>query len=83
MTKEITVAEFNKVVKAIEHNSSFDGYVLKLGNLLEVKPIYTQNAEKPNGQELIGYDIYRYADEELMEDDDYDFDADFICSVYL
>ena len=41
MTKEITVAEFNKVVKAIEHNSSFDGYVLKLGNLLEVKPIYT------------------------------------------
>ena len=76
MTQEITVAEFNKVVKAIEHNSSFDGDVLKLGKLLEIKPIFEDD-------EIIGYDIYRYADEELMEDDDYDFDADFICSVYL
>ena len=76
MAQEITVAEFNKVVKAIEHNSSFDGDVLRLGKLLEIKPIFEDD-------EIIGYDIYRYADEELMEDDDYDFDADFICSVYL
>ena len=76
MAQEITVAEFNKVVKAIEHNSSFDGDVLKLGKLLEIKPIFEDD-------EIIGYDIYRYADEELMEDEDYDFDADFICSVYL
>ena len=76
MTNEITVAEFNKVVKAIEHESSFDGDVLKLGNILEVKPVYDNN-------EIIGYDVYKYADEELMEGDDYDFDSDFITTVYL
>ena len=76
MTKEITVAELNKIVEAIKQNSSFDGDVLRLGNLIEIKPVFEED-------EIIGYDIYRYADEELMENDDYDFDADFICSVYL
>lgn len=76
MAEEITVAEFNKVVKAVEQESSFDGYVLKLGKLLEIKPVLEEN-------KIIGYDIYRYADEELMEDEDYDFDSDFITTVYL
>lgn len=76
MADEITVAEFNKVVKAIEHESSFDGDVLKLGKLLEIKPVLEES-------KIIGYDIYRYADEELMEDEDYDFDSDFITTVYL
>ena len=81
MKQEITVAEFNKVVEAIKHNSSFDGEVLKLGKLLEIKPIYEHSKNEPN--KLVGFDIYRYADEELMEDDDYDFDADFIGSVFI
>ena len=76
MTNEITVAEFNKVVEAIKGESSFDGDVLKLGKLLEVKPVYD------NDNKIIGYDVYRYADEELMEDDDYDSDSDFITTVY-
>lgn len=83
MADEITVAELNKIVKAIEKESSFDGEVLKLGKLLEIKPVvernYTKGCDCP---EIIGYDIYRYADEELMEDDDYDFDSDFIMTIY-
>lgn len=81
MTNEVTVAELNKVVKAIETNSSFDGDVLKLGKLLEIKPVYLH--DKEGNKTLEGYDIYRYASEEAMEDEDYDFDADFICTVWL
>lgn len=78
---EITCAEFNKVVKAIEQNSSFDGEVLKLGNLLEIKPVYLH--DKDGNKTLEGYDIYRYASDEAMEEEGYDFDADFITTVYL
>ena len=70
-----------KLIEAIKKNSSFDGEVLKLGNLIEVKPVYEHSANELN--KLIGYDIYRYANEEAMEDEDYDFDADFICTVYV
>ena len=73
---EITCTELNKVVEAIKQNSSFDGEVLKVGNLIEVKPVWEKD-------EIIGYDIYKYASEEAMEDEDYDFDADFITTVYL
>lgn len=76
MAVEFTEKELTKIVNAVEEESSFDGEVLKLGNILEVKPVYDNN-------EIIGYDIYKYADEELMEDDDYDFDSDFITTVYL
>lgn len=78
---EITVAELNKVVEAIKENSSFDGEVLKLGKLIEIKPVYSHSINELN--KLEGYDIYRYADEELMEDEDYDFDSDFITTVYV
>lgn len=81
MTTEITCAEFNKVVEAIKKNSFFDGDVLKLGNLLEIKPVYMH--DKDNNKTLEGYDIYRYASEEAMEEEDYDFDADFITTVYI
>ena len=83
MLNKITTEELNKFIEAIKQESTFDGYVLKLGKLLEIKPVYTRNLQKPNGQKLIGYDIYKYADEELMEDEDYDFDSDFITTVYL
>ena len=71
--------EINKILEMlIRENSSFDGEVLKLGNLIEVKPVYEQES-----CQLVGYDIYKYASEEAMEDEDYDFDADFITTVYL
>ena len=66
------------IIEAIKQNSSFDGDVLKLGNLIEVKPVYEQES-----CQLVGYDIYKYASEEAMEDEDYDFDGDFITTVYI
>ena len=78
MTAEFTKEEIEKVVQAILKNSSSNGDVVKLGNLIEFKPVYGQN------NTVEGYDIYKYADEELMADDeDYDFDADYICTVYV
>ena len=80
MTEDFTVAEFNKLIKAIKDNSSTDGIVFKLGNLLEIKPVFIENDK--GEQELEGIDIYKYADPELMESEDYDFDADFITTIY-
>ena len=74
MTQEL----LNKLREAIQKNSSFDGDVLNLGNLIEVKPVYEQETSQ-----LVGYDIYKYASEEAMEDEDYDFDGDFITTVYI
>jgi hypothetical protein len=79
--KEVTVAELNKVVEAIKHNSSFDGDIINLGNLLELKPVYSQLDK--DTKVLEGIDVYRYADRELMEDEDYDFDSDYITTVYI
>ena len=77
MTTEFTKEEIEKVAQAILKNSSSNGDVIKLGNLIEFKPVYGQD------NTVEGYDIYKYADEELMaEDEDYDFDADYICTVY-
>ena len=73
-----------ELIEAIKQNSSFDGDVLKLGNLIEVKPVYETNYTKGTDMsQVVGYDIYKYASEEAMEDEDYDFDADFITTVYL
>lgn len=80
-TKELTVAELNKVVEAIKNNSSFDGDIINLGNLLELKPAYSFIDK--DTKVLEGIDVYRYADRELMEDDDYDFDSDYITTVYI
>ena len=78
MTAEFTKEEIEKVAQAILKNSSSNGDVVKLGNLIELKPVYGQDST------VEGYDIYKYADEELMaEDEDYDFDADYICTVYV
>ena len=78
MTAEFTKEEIEKVAQAILKNSSSNGDVVKLGNLIEFKPVYGQN------NTVEGYDIYKYADEELMvENEDYDFDADYICTVYV
>ena len=78
MTTEFTKEEIEKVAQAILKNSSSNGDVVKLGNLIELKPVYGQD------NTVEGYDIYKYADEELMvENEDYDFDADYICTVYV
>ena len=80
MTNEITVAELNKLIKNIVDSSTFDGEVLYLGNLLEIKPVYMYN--KNGNKSLEGYDIYKYADKKLMEDENYNFDADYICTIH-
>ena len=78
MTAEFTKEEIEKVAQAILKNSSSNGDVIKLGNLIEFKPVYGQD------NTVEGYDIYKYADEELMaENEDYDFDGDYICTVYV
>ena len=75
---EFTKEEIEKVAQAILKNSSSNGDVVKLGNLIEFKPVYGQD------NTVEGYDIYKYADKELMvENEDYDFDADYICTVYV
>ena len=78
MTAEFTKEEIEKVAQAILKNSSSNGDVVKLGNLIEFKPVYGQ------GNTVEGYDIYKYADEELMaENEDYDFHGDYICTGYV
>ena len=76
MSDKITTEELNKFIEAIKQESTFDGDIFKLGKLIEIKPVFEKD-------EIIGYDIYKYADEELMEDEDYDFDSDFITTIYL
>lgn len=74
----------NKIIKEIKQNSSMVNGVLKIGKLLELKPIYqTIYTKGCDCSEIIGYDIYKYADEELMQNEDYDFDSDYITTVYL
>lgn len=78
MTKEFTKEEIEKVAQAILKDSSFDGDVIKLGNLIELKLSYKI------GDDVRAIDIYKYADETLMEEDeDYDFDSDYITTIYL
>ena len=81
MTQEITTAELNKFIQAIQKNSGSDGDIFYLGNLLEIKPVFTH--DKEGNKTLEGIDIYKYADKELMEDEDYDFDSDYITTIYL
>ena len=80
-TKELTVSELNRVVEAIKNKSSFDGDIINLGNLLELKPAYSFLDKET--RVLEGIDIYKYTDRELMEDEDYDFDSDYITTVYI
>lgn len=77
---KITVAELNKIIEEVKGKSYVKDGILYLGELLEIKPILM--TDKDGNQTLEGYDIYRYADQELMEEDeDYDFDADYITTV--
>ena len=79
--EKLTETELNKVFKAILSHSASDGEVINLGNIIEIKPVYrTSNKGR---EEVEGLDIYKYATPEAMEADDYDFDSDYICTVYL
>lgn len=71
----------NKIIKEIKSKSYVKDGILYLGELFEIKPIFIIG--KDGNQVLEGYDIYNYADQELIEDDeDYDFDSDYITTVY-
>ena len=81
---ELTVTEFKRVLEAIENNSYSDGETFVIGELIEIKPIYVYGEN--DSRTLVGIDIYRYADFSDLTDEeleDYDYDADFIKSIYL
>lgn len=81
---ELTVTEFKRVLEAIENNSYSDGETFVIGEFIEIKPIYVYG--KDDSRTLEGIDIYRYADFSGLTDEeleDYDYDADFIKSIYL
>ena len=59
--------------KAIKNNSYLKDEVIILGNLIEVK--ISDSGEFA--------DIYKYANPEDLEKDDYDFDADYLTTIYL
>ena len=78
MTQELTQEELTKVIDIVSKNSSTDGDVVYLGNILELKLV--KDEETGN---ITTIDIYKYASQEEMEEDDYDFDGDYITSIYL
>ena len=80
--KHLTKEALNELYNLIETCSEVDeDGIINLGNLIEIKPIEHETEEGWTVTE--GYDLYKYASQEDMEDDDYDFDADFITSVYF
>ena len=64
-----------KLLADIKNKSYIKEDVIYLGNFIEVKPIY-------DGDKLAGIVIYKYTSPEDMEDDDYDFDGDYITTIY-
>ena len=63
------------LIKQIKENSRvIDSSTIVIGNLLELHI----------DEEGENMDIYKYVPQEVMEaDEDYDFDADYITSIYL
>lgn len=65
-----------KIYDAIKNHSHSDGEVIVLGELLELKSFDDERGS--------GVDVYKYVPQEEMEkDDDYDFDSDYITTIYL
>lgn len=72
ITKEIK----EKIYDVIKKNSFSDGVVVVLGGIIELKSFDDERGS--------GIDVYKYVPQEEMEkDDDYDFDSDYITTVYL
>ena len=63
----------NEIVKAIKYGTTFDGETIDIENVLSMHINKEKNC----------IDFYRYASREEMEQDDYDFDKDYILTVYL
>jgi hypothetical protein len=67
--------ELFKLIKESSHYNSETG-VISIGNLIEV------NLHTTDNENCI--DIYKYQNPEVMEqDEDYDFDADYLTTIYL
>lgn len=65
------------IYKEIKNNSFSDGEVVVLGGILELK-FFCDNERGS------GVDVYKYVPQEEMEkDDDYDYDSDYITTIYL
>ena len=63
-----------ELFEIIKNNSHYDEEtgIISIGDLIEIKLHDDENC----------IDIYKYATQEEMEDDDYDFDDDYITSIF-
>lgn len=65
------------IYKEIKNNSFSDGEVIVLGGILELKSF----CDNERGS---GVDVYKYVPQEEREKDDgYDYDSDYITTIYL
>ena len=70
----INKEELFELIKKNSHYNQETG-VISIGNLIEINLHTTDNNNC--------IDIYKYQEPEVMEDEDYDFDADYITTIYL
>ena len=68
---ELTNEIKEQIYQAIKKHSSSDCETVNIGNLIEIKI----------NEDCL--DIYKYAEQKDMEDEDYDFDEDYLCTVYF
>lgn len=65
--------DLNELITEVVKHSYFDGETIELGNLLSIHISEDGNC----------VDIYKWASQEAMEADDYDFDGDYICTLNI
>lgn len=70
---KLTTEEISKVIELIKSHSHFDGETIELGNLISLHI----------NEEGDCVDVYKWASQEAMEADDYDFDSDYICTLNI
>ena len=65
--------DINELIAEVVKHSHFDGETIELGNLISLHINEEGNC----------VDVYKWASQEAMEADDYDFDSDYICTLNL
>ena len=65
-----------KIYDAIKNNSHSDGEVIVLGEIIELKSFGDERGT--------GVDVYKYVPQEEREKaDDYDYDSDYLTTIYF
>ena len=69
------VIDKEELYRIIKNNSYFNEElgIISIGNLIEIKLHENENC----------MDIYKYQTQEAMEEEDYDFDNDYLTSIYF